>query len=405
MRKAVILFAVFVHGCHPRATPPGNNTNTTSDQAATGSTGTGTITGEAVQKPSAAETPAVQFQAILDAAVNKGLMAVSAHISWDNGSWMGVAGETSADSGEPLSPDSLFRLASVTKLFTATVILQLVDENILHLNDTLANRLPESPAADIPHADSITLGMLLDHTSGIRSFTDIDGFWREAYGKGGLDRIWDPDELIRYGLQKKPYFDPGVQGKRQYSNSNYILLGMIIEKVTGEPLAAAYRSRIYEPLGMNHTLLEGFDTGMNTVQHSFVKTGFRSWIRAIGRGWSKAGPNGLYDVSGNYELYNSWAWAAGGISSTSGDLHRFLMGVREGSLLSDESQELLFRNNSAEGNAGAIFGGSGGWEGITTSAYEINNEVRIIVLANSTGFAVDADTLRGQLFRVLKPQE
>lgn len=156
---------------------------------------------------------------------------------------------------------------------------------------------------------------------------------------------------------------------------------------------------------MNHTLLEGFDTGMNTVQHSFMKTDFRTRIMASRRGWSKAGPNDLYDVSGNYQLYNSWAWAAGGISSTSGDLHRFLMGVRDGGLLSDESQDVLFRNNSAEGNAGVVFGGSGGWEGITTSAYEINDDVRIILLANSTGFTVDADTLRGQLFRVLKPQE
>ena len=111
-------------------------------------------------------------------------MAVSAHISWDDGSWMGVAGETSADSGEPLSPDSLFRLASLTKLFTATVILQLVDEELLHLSDILADRLPERPVVDIPHADSITIGMLLDHTSGIRSFTDIDSFWREAYPRG-----------------------------------------------------------------------------------------------------------------------------------------------------------------------------------------------------------------------------
>ena len=71
-----------------------------------------------------------------------------------------------------------------------------------------------------------------------------------------------------------------------------------------------------DSIGMNHTLLEGFDTGMNTVHHSFIKRGFRSRIIAIRRGWSKAGSNDLYDVSGNDQLYNSWAWAAGGISST-----------------------------------------------------------------------------------------
>lgn len=81
------------------------------------------------------------------------------------------------------------------------------------------------------------------------------------------------------------------------------------------------------------------------------------------------------------------------------------MGVRDGSRLSDEGQDVLFRNNSAEWNAGIMFGGSGGWEGISNSAYEINDEVRIILLANSTGCAVGADTLRGQLFRVLTSQE
>ena len=353
----------------------------------------------------AAESPDVRFQAILDAAVKDGMVAVSASVSWDNGSWEGVAGETSADSGAELNPDSLFRLASVTKLFTATVILELVDEQALRLSDTLDKHLSENLAAKIPYADSITVNMLLDHTSGIRSFSDIDSFWREAYGNGGLDRTWDPDNLIEYGLRKKPYFKPGSRGKRHYSNSNYIFLGMIIEKITKGSLAEAYRRRIYEPLGMNNTILEGFDERMNMIDHSFIKAGVRADIVAKKRGWHDANQNGFYDSSGNYTLYNGWAWSAGGISSTTGDLRRFLIGVRDGSLLSTKSQSVLFRSNSAEGNAGIVFGGSGGWEGITTSAYEINNEIRIIVLANTTGLAVDANTLRSQLFRVLRPSE
>ena len=354
-----------------------------------------------------AESRAQQFQVILDAAVASGLPAVSAHVSWNDGSWSGVAGKTSADSGESLSADSRFRLASITKLFTSVVVLQLVDEKVLRLGDVLADHLHGSPVADIPHVDSITIAMLLDHTSGIRSFTDVDGFWREAYGNAGLDRIWQPAELIGYGLQKRPYFEPGTPGEKRYSNSNYILLGLIIEAVTGESLASAYRSRIYQPLGMTHSLLEGFDSGMDSVQHSFLKTSFRNRLLAMKRGWGKSGSGGLYDFSGNYRLYNSWGWAAGGISSSTSDLQRFLAALRNSALLSEESQELLFRNNSATGNAGVVFGGSGGWEGITSSAYEINNEVQIIVLANGTGFAadVDANALRGQLYRVVHPQD
>lgn len=177
---------------------------------------------------------------------------------------------------------------------------------------------------------------------------------------------------------------------------------MIIEDVTGESLSSNYRQRIYEPLGLEHTLLEGFDGGLSEIQHSFMKTGFRNRIVAISRGWNRA-VNGFYDVNGNYQFYNAWAWAAGGISSSSDNLERFLVGVRDGSLLSEAGQELLFRQNSAEGNTGVVFGGNGGWEGITSSASEIDHDVRIVVLVNTTGFDADATTLRGQLYRVLKP--
>jgi len=147
------------------------------------------------------------------------------------------------------------------------------------------------------------------------------------------------------------------------------------------------------------------NSDLNKVQHSFLKSGFKNGIKARRRDWHEAGSDDLYDVSGNYRFYNSWAWAAGGIASTTDNLDRFLVGVRDGSLLSTAGQEFLFRNNSAEVNAGIVFGGSGGWEGISSSAYEIAGEIRIVVLSNTTGFDLTADKLRGQLYRVLKPLE
>jgi D-alanyl-D-alanine carboxypeptidase len=406
MIRIVIVFVVLVAGCTlvPGAVGSEDQRRVSTPTVAKKPT-ENTFTRESKQEVKATVAHGPRIQAILDSAVNEGLMAVTAYVSWTGGAWAGVAGTTSADSTEPLSPDSPFRLASVTKLFTATVILQLADENVLRLEDTLANHLIDGPAADIPHADLITIKMLLDHTSGIRNFSEINSFWREAYGNGGLDRIWQPGELIAYALTKKPYFNPGTPGKRHYSNSNYILLGMIIEKAGGTSLAEAYRRRIVEPLGMTHTLLEGYDDGMNRVQHSFLKKGFRSGVIAMKRGWHKAGSNGLYDVSGNYRLYNSWGWAAGGLSSTPGDLDRFLTGVRDGSLLSHENQEVLFQDNSAVGRTAVFFGGSGGWEGISTSAYEINHEIQIIVLVNSTGFDTDANVLRDRIFTSLTSQE
>lgn len=351
---------------------------------------------------SMAADEAPRFQAILDAAVEEGVRAVSVHVSWDENSWSGTAGASSSDTTETLSPDSIFRLASISKLFTATIILQLVDEGVLELSDLLIDHLSDSPVSDLPYADLITIEMLLDHSSGIYSYSDADDFWDEAYRAGGLDRIWSPAELIAYAVEEKSYFDPSSKDDTHYSNSNYILLGMIIEKATGEALANNYSQRIYEPLDLEHTLLEGFGTGIESVQHSFMKRGLRNRVVARSRDWNGA-QNGFYDVSGNYLLYNAWAWAAGGIASTSRDVHEFLLAVRDGSLLSEASQEILFRMNSAEGDTAVVFGGSGGWEGITTSAYEINGDIRIVILMNTTGIDSDANVLRGQLYRVLVP--
>ena len=340
----------------------------------------------------------VRLQAILDEAVEAGLPAVSASLVRGEQSWAGVAGETSSSSGEPLNVNSRFRIASITKLFTATVILQLVDEGKLHLSDTLTEMLPERPASDIPHADTISLSMLLDHTSGIRNFTDDSAFWQEAYERRGLDRTWEPGELIGYSSRKEPYFKPGEAARRHYSSTNYILLGSIIERTTGRPLAEIYRARIFRPLGMTDTFLEGFEPGLDSVQHSLLKAGFGQRLLAKRRGWEKDARKGVFDLSRSYQLYNSWAWAAGGLSSSAADLQRFLLGLVSNQLLSPESQELLIRNNSGESDFGKVFGGSGGWDGITASAYEINSDVRIVVLANGTGFKVNADDLRNLIF-------
>jgi CubicO group peptidase (beta-lactamase class C family) len=105
----------------------------------------------------AAESLKPRFQAILNAAVDEGLMAVSAHVSWEDGSWTGVAGKSTADTRAALDSNSLFRLASLTKLFTATVILQLIDEEKVHLDDILTDILPGHPVSDIPHGDFITI--------------------------------------------------------------------------------------------------------------------------------------------------------------------------------------------------------------------------------------------------------
>jgi CubicO group peptidase (beta-lactamase class C family) len=140
--------------------------------------------------------------------------------------------------------NTIFRIGSITKPFTSTVILNLLDKNLLSLQDPLNKYIP-----DYPHGNDITIQNLLTHTSGIAEYLFIKGFDREDESKPiNIDR------LIGYFKNEKLDFAPGA--KWSYSNSNYILLAYIIEKITGKKYESVARDIIIGPLQMEHT---GFD--------------------------------------------------------------------------------------------------------------------------------------------------
>jgi D-alanyl-D-alanine carboxypeptidase len=145
----------------------------------------------------------------------------------------------------PVTNDSIFRIGSVTKQFTAAVLLQLQEEGKLSLDDKLAKYYP-----DFPRAADITLQQMLHHTSGIHSYTDDEGFAKEGMVKRTTD------EMVTYiaKLPKVQDFEPGTDW--YYSNSAYFILGGVIEKVTGQKLADVLQARLFKPLGLTHTALD-----------------------------------------------------------------------------------------------------------------------------------------------------
>ncbi len=164
----------------------------------------------------------------------------------------------------PMSPEGAFRIGSITKMFTATVIIQLAEEGVLTLDDPLARWLPDV-ADQLPYGDQITLRHLLTHTSGLFNIVEHDAYWADIFTEAVIDEETgtvtldcvqrDPnDTLARYVYGKDAYFEPGAGW--YYSNTNYTLLGMVIEKAADMPLAEAYRSYIYEPLSMELTFLD-----------------------------------------------------------------------------------------------------------------------------------------------------
>jgi D-alanyl-D-alanine carboxypeptidase len=232
---------------------------------------------------------------------------------------VGVAGgevEYAADGtdpeGIPPTPDSPFRIASITKVLTSLIVLSLVDEGLVDL---------DTPAVDyvsrVPVPEEVTIRDLLQHTSGIPEFFD------DPYLEVWLaepSRIWMPEETIALIVGEDPVFPPGSEWHWGYSNTNYIVLGVMIEEVTGRSLADELRRRITEPLGMTQTYLAGFEDGADP----------------IGAYASFSPREPAQPIAFDFTSIATSAWAAGGVVSTARDLHILFTGVFDGQIVSPE---------------------------------------------------------------------
>jgi D-alanyl-D-alanine carboxypeptidase len=167
---------------------------------------------------------------------------VSVAILWDDGRvWAGASGLRDVRRGEPMTTGTAFALASVSKTLTAAVVLQLVDEGRLSLDARVAPLLP-----DYRMHRAITVRQLLDHTSGLPDYFLNGGIDRPLQSKP--DAAWTPTDAWRYVAPPRKRFAPGTHW--YYSNTNYLLLGELVEAVTGRPLALEVRERLLDPLGL-----------------------------------------------------------------------------------------------------------------------------------------------------------
>ncbi len=198
-------------------------------------------------------------RADLDAALKKSFKksdapGVVAAVQTPKYTWVGALGVADRASGEPMTPEVHHRIGSVTKTFTATLLLQAADKGLLSLDDTI-----DKYVKGVPNGDKITLRRMADMTSGIASYTE-DEQWVKEWASD-RDRVWKPEELARIGLKDSPLFDPGTEW--YYSNTNYVLLGLVLEQVTDKSIGQLYRQQIIEPLGLEGTsFLEPADSSM-----------------------------------------------------------------------------------------------------------------------------------------------
>lgn len=214
--------------------------------------------------------------------------------------------------GLPMTPDTVMRIASITKQFTATGILMLVDEGKLALTDDINKFLPDYPTG----GKRISIEHLLTHTSGIANYTSKPTF------EMGMNTDLTVSQMIDSFKNDTPQFEPGT--RYSYSNSGYFLLGAIIEKVSGLSYAKFVEQRIFVPLGMRNSAYEGHERG--------------SAMRAQGYTRSSAGAGFEAGKSVSMTL----PYAAGALVSTVDDLARWDAAVSAGRLLKPSSQQKAF---------------------------------------------------------------
>ncbi|GAB3449519.1 serine hydrolase domain-containing protein [Actinophytocola sediminis] len=245
------------------------------------------------------------IQQELDQMVAAGTPGVVLTVVRGKNRWRAEAGVSDVDTNGPLPRDGRFRAGSITKTMVATVLLQLVHEGKLALTDTLGELLPGM----VPGDDGVRVEQLLNHTSGLADYINAPEFADPAHY---TSRTYSPARLIQLANTLE-HGAPGIEWA--YSNTNYILLGMLVERVTGHTLSQELRWRVFLPAGM-------FRSDLPT------STQFLAGPHASG--YYRIDPAPRFELT---ELNPSFAWAAYGVVSTATDIQRFYHALFTGKLL------------------------------------------------------------------------
>ncbi|MBM9510720.1 serine hydrolase domain-containing protein [Actinacidiphila acididurans] len=299
--------------------------------------------GPASAAPATGALPAPDYQGLRQAVngvVAAGSPGVFAQVS-DRG---GAGGTVSAGTGDlttqaPVDPQGQFRVGSITKNFTAVLVLQLVARHQVDLDAPAAGYLPSGV---LPADSPITVRQLLDHTSGLYDYTNdlpgilvgdtVTGYQQFRYA------TYDPADLVADALTHGSQFTPG--SRYQYSNTNFVVLGMLVEHVTAEPFAQVLNERILWPAGMKDTRFVVPRTGIGGPH-------------AVGYLTEDDRSKPLFDAT---EQTGSWIWTAGAAISGTADLNRYWRALTGGRLLPPEQLAEMETMQPADATGTSFYG-------------------------------------------------
>jgi len=288
--------------------------------------------------PAARGAAADELRAALDRVVDAGAPGAVGAVESATATTTAASGLADTRTGQPMAPELRFRAGSVTKTLVATVVLQLVGEGKLALDDPVARWLPDL----LPNGDRVTVRQLLNHTSGIPDYVDLvlpEDLSTPPEAQPARFRVWAPEELVRQALTKPPLFEPGAPGRWSYSNTNYIVVGLLVERVTGKPLERELRERVFWPADLEDTDFP--------VDSPFIS-------RPRSRGYSTARRDGTGELVELTALHPSAAWAAGALVSDADDLARFYRALLGGRLL--KAQQLAEMKQTVPAGFGLGYG-------------------------------------------------
>ncbi|XXX72450.1 serine hydrolase domain-containing protein [Sorangium sp. So ce134] len=332
---------------------------------------------------------AAKLQAALDAALDaQGLPGAAAAVDVGGCAFRGAAGMADIETRTPMRPGDLFRAGSITKTFISTLVLMLRAEGELSLDDDVSRYVE-----GVPGGDRITIRQVLNHTSGLFNYTETHDFLSAV--EADPTRVWRPEELIAFSAAEPPCFEPGQDF--EYSNTNYIVAGLVVEAASGKPVAELLRARILEPAGLANTYLDGAEPAVPGLVHGYGSYGGE-----------------LVDTTSAVDP--SSAWTSGGLVSNTDDLTAFYVRLLEGGLLGPaELAEMTTGVGAASADlleyglglaqrsspVGATYGHGGSmWGFVSASYYAARRDAAITVLVNHEDG--DAERILDDLSRVLE---
>ena len=327
----------------------------------------GAVGGVASAAPSKGEAESLKSRA--QGLVGDGYPAALAAVTDAKGESAGVAvGKGSLETGQAPPMDGEVRIGSNTKTFVAVVVMQMVQEGKVGLDEPIETYLPGLIKGEGIDGSKITVRQLLQHTSGLPEYTDT------TLGSGDIFQIKDhyipPRDLLDTALSKPAQFEPGTQWK--YTNTNYIVLGMLIERVSQRPVGEQIDERIVKKLGLSHTY--------------FPAPGEEKIRGTHPQGYHLSAGGKLEDIT---EMDPAWGWAAGAMVSTPSELNTFFQAVFDGRLLTQASIDEM-KNGAVDASSylgpGTVYGlgligrslscGGTSWgHGGTIHGYQTDNAV------------------------------